>query len=245
MENVEGKVVLITGASSGIGEATARLLADEGAKVMLAARREERLQQLKQDIESKGGTAEYKVTDVTNRDEVMALGQATIDKFGGIDVLFNNAGLMPLSMMEKLHIDEWDRMIDVNIKGLLYAIAAVLPQMRKQNSGQVINVSSVAGHFVFPGSAVYSGTKFAVWAISEGLRKEVGKDIRVCTISPGAIETELPTTITDGDIKQGMQDVLKLAIDPYSIARAVRHAIAEPADVDVNEIIVRPTAQEL
>lgn len=245
MQGIEGKIVLITGASSGIGEATARLLAEAGAKVMLSARREARLQALKKEIEGAGGTAEYHITDVTNRADVQKLADATVKKFGRIDVLFANAGLMPLSMMEKLHIDEWDRMVDVNVKGLLYSIAAVLPIMRKQGSGHIINNASVAGHTVFPGAAVYCGTKFAVRAISEGLRKEVGKDIRVTIISPGAIATELPNTITDADIKAGIAPVLELALPPEAIARAVRYAVGEPAEVDINEIIVRPTAQEL
>jgi NADP-dependent 3-hydroxy acid dehydrogenase YdfG len=212
---------------------------------MLTARREERLKKLTDEITKSGGTAAYKVVDVTSREQVKAAADEMIEKWGRIDVLFNNAGLMPLSFMKNLHLDEWDRMVDVNIKGLLYAIAAVLPDMTKRKAGHIINVSSIAGHVVFPGSAVYSGTKFAVRAISEGLRKELTGDtlIRVTIISPGAIDTELTDTITDEDIKEAFKNRKLEPIGPDAIARGVLYAVEQPEDVDVNEIIIRPTAQ--
>ncbi|HEX7064469.1 MAG TPA: SDR family oxidoreductase [Bacillales bacterium] len=246
MSNVEEKVVLLTGASSGIGEATAKELAAHGAKLVLAARREERLQDLQQTIKNEGGEAEYKVTDVTCREQMQDLAQFALDTYGKVDVMVNNAGLMPQSLLHNLKIDEWDRMVDVNIKGVLYGIAAVLPHMRERKTGHIINLSSVAGHEVFPGSAVYSGTKFAVRAISEGLRKEeTENNIRTTILSPGAIDTELTETITDTDVKQGVEELYKLAIHPNSIARAIRYAVDEPESVAVNELMIRPTSQEL
>ncbi len=245
MNDLKDKVVLITGASSGIGEATARRLSRAGAKLMLAARREENLKQISEAIEADGGEAAYKVTDVTDRGQVQALADATLEIYGRIDVLFNNAGLMPNSPLAARKVDDWDQMIDVNVKGLLYAIDAVLTHMNERGSGHVINLSSVAGHVVFPGSAVYSGTKFAVWAISEGLRKEAGDKIRVTTLSPGAVATELPKTITHDETAQAVNDLYKDAIDPDAIARATQYALEQPPEVDVNEIIIRPTAQAL
>ncbi|HET7521738.1 MAG TPA: SDR family oxidoreductase [Bacillales bacterium] len=245
MSNVEGKVVVLTGASSGIGEGTAKELAARGAKLVLAARREERLQNLQKEIEGAGGEARYRVTDVTSREQMEALAQFALDTYGKIDVLVNNAGLMPLSFMNKLKVDEWDRMVDVNIKGVLYGIAAVLPHMREKGKGHIINVSSVAGHEVNLGGAVYSGTKFAVRAISEGLRKEESprNNIRTTIISPGAVATELTETITDEDIKSLFA---KRGIEPMQsedIARAIRYAIEQPESVSVNEVVVRPTSQ--
>lgn len=237
--------VVITGASSGIGAAIARDLAKHGAAVVLAARRTERLKALADEITADGGRAHVCTVDVTHRTEVDQLIRAAVDAFGHVDVLVNNAGLMPLSMMEKLHVNEWERMIDVNIKGLLYGVAAALPVMLKREKGHIINVSSIAGHLVFPGGTVYCGTKFAVRAISEGLRRELAGRIRVTNISPGAIETELPNTITDEAVKENMAPVLDIAISPQAIADAVRFAIEQPRDVSVNEIIVRPTAQDL
>lgn len=245
MNDLNGKSIIITGASSGIGAATARELAGTGMHVMLAARREGRLSELQSEIRKAGGTAEICTADVTDAAAVQRLVQTTIQSFGHVDAIFNNAGLMPLSMLEKLHVDEWERMVDVNIKGVLNGIAAVLPHMLERGSGHVINNASIAGHVVFPGGAVYCATKFAVRALSEGLRQEMGPRVRCTIISPGAIETELPNTITDTDVRHGMDDVLKLAIDPSAIARAVRFALEQPADVDVNEIVVRPTAQAL
>ncbi|WP_214804574.1 MULTISPECIES: SDR family oxidoreductase [unclassified Exiguobacterium] len=240
----ENKVVIITGASSGIGEATAKLLAKNGAKLVLAARREERLQALKEEIEQLGGQAVYQVTDVTKTEQLEQLAKLAQETYGSVDVLVNNAGLMPLSQLHKNKQDEWDTMVDVNIKGVLYGIGAVLPYMRKQKSGHIINISSVAGHEVMPSSAVYSGTKFAVRAITEGLRKEesVDNNIRATIISPGAVDTELKDHITDEDIKQGIGNMQ--AIDADAIARAINYAVSEPDDVSINEILIRPTSQK-
>ena len=240
----ENKVVIITGASSGIGEATAKLLAKNGAKLVLAARREDRLQALKEEIEQLGGQAVYQVTDVTKTEQLEQLAKLAQETYGSVDVLVNNAGLMPLSQLHKNKQDEWDTMVDVNIKGVLYGIGAVLPYMRKQKAGHIINISSVAGHEVMPSSAVYSGTKFAVRAITEGLRKEesVDNNIRATIISPGAVDTELKDHITDEDIKQGIGNMQ--AIDADAIARAINYAVSEPDDVSINEILIRPTAQK-
>lgn len=199
MSEVEGKVVVITGGSSGLGEATARLLAEKGAKVFLGARREENLKSIVEDVRSGGGTADYRIVDVSKREQVEGLVKAAVEEFGRLDVIVNNAGLMPLSPLSALKVDEWDQMVDVNIKGVLYGIAAALPEMEKQQDGHVINLSSVAGHAVFETSAVYSGTKHAVRAISEGLRMEVGENIRSTIISPGAVESELPSRITHSE----------------------------------------------
>ncbi|QKQ75510.1 SDR family oxidoreductase [Nostoc sp. TCL240-02] len=245
MSLIQNKVIIITGASSGLGEATAKRLAASGAKLMLAARREDRLKDLIAEIAKSGGTATYRVTDVTDRSEVEALVKETLSTYSRIDVLINNAGLMPLSRLEQVKVEEWDRMIDVNIKGVLYGIAAVLPIMRQQKSGHVINLSSVAGHKVFPGSAVYCATKYAVRAISEGLRLESNGEIRSTNISPGAVATELTTTITDKDTAAGIDQLYAIAIDADAIARAIAYAIEQPDDVDVNEMIIRPTRQEL
>ncbi|QNR21180.1 SDR family oxidoreductase [Exiguobacterium sp. Helios] len=241
---IENKVVIITGASSGIGEATAKLLAKQGAQLVLAARREDRLKTLQQEIEQLGGKAVYQVTDVTDASQVDALAKLAQDTFGSVDVLVNNAGLMPLSKLNKNKQDEWNTMVDVNIKGVLYGIGAVLPYMREQKRGHIINISSVAGHDVMPSSAVYSGTKFAVRAITEGLRKEesVENKIRATIISPGAVDTELKDHITDEEIKQGIGDLK--AMDADAIARAIAYAVNEPDDVAVNEILIRPTAQQ-
>lgn len=240
----ENKVVIITGASSGIGEATAKLLAKNGAKLVLAARREDRLKALKEEIEQLGGQAVYQVTDVTKTEQLEQLAKLAQETYGSVDVLVNNAGLMPLSQLHKNKQDEWDTMVDVNIKGVLYGIGAVLPYMRKQKAGHIINISSVAGHEVMPSSAVYSGTKFAVRAITEGLRKEesVDNNIRATIISPGAVDTELKDHITDEDIKQGIGNMQ--AIDADAIARAINYAVSEPDDVSINEILIRPTAQK-
>ncbi|MEG4999009.1 SDR family oxidoreductase [Microcoleus sp. B4-D4] len=245
MSEIQNKVVIITGASSGLGEATAKRLAASGAKLMLAARREDRLKELVDAIARSGGTATYLVTDVTDRAQVESLAQKTLSTYSRIDVLINNAGLMPLSPLDKIKVEEWDQMIDVNIKGVLYGIAAVLPTMRQQKSGHIINLSSVAGHKVFPGSAVYCATKFAVRAISEGLRLESNGEIRSTNISPGAVATELTTTISDEDTAANMNALYEIAIDADAIARAIAYAIEQPADVDVNEMIIRPTKQEL
>ena len=245
MSGIENKVVVITGGSSGLGEATAKLLAERGAKVMLGAHREENLERIASEIEGDGGTAAYRVTDVTSRDQVENLVAGAVEEFGRVDVLVNNAGLMPLSPLEALKVDEWDQMVDVNIKGVLYGIAAALPRMREQHDGQIINLSSVAGHVAFESSAVYSGTKFAVWAISEGLRKEVGEEIRTTIISPGAVQSELTGHITHEESAQNASAFEEIAIDADAVARAIAYAIEQPRDVDTNEIILRPTAQPL
>jgi NADP-dependent 3-hydroxy acid dehydrogenase YdfG len=245
--NVEGKVVVITGASSGLGEATARMLSAQRAIVVLGARRVDRLNSLASELTDRGGKALALATDVTNPDQVRALVDTAVQKFGRIDVIINNAGLMPLSLLERLKIDDWNRMIDVNIKGVLYGIAAALPHMKKQKSGQIINVSSVAGHEVRPGSVVYSATKHAVRVISEGLRQEVKPyNIRTTVISPGAVATELPGSVTEPDVAENIQKFYKeFAIPAESFARAVVYAMSQPDDVDVNEILFRPTRQEL
>lgn len=243
MSEIQNKVVIITGASSGIGEATARRLAANNAKLMLSARREDRLKDVVDEIVKAGGTATYRVTDVTDRAQVETLAKDTLSTYGRIDVLVNNAGLMPLSPLDLVKVDEWDRMIDVNIKGVLYGIAAVLPTMRQQKLGHIINVSSVAGHQVFAGSAVYCATKFAVRAISEGLRLESNGEIRSTNISPGAIATELTSTISDEETAARLNAFYKIAIDADAIARAIAYAIEQPSDVDVNEMIIRPTLQ--
>ena len=243
MSEIEGKVIAITGASSGIGEATARLLTERGAKVTLGARRTERLKALAADLHNQGGEAEYQVLDVTRREEVASFVNFARERFGRLDVLISNAGLMPLSPLDQLKVDEWDRMIDVNIKGVLYGIAAALPVFRAQGSGHFVNIASVAGLRVGPTMAVYSGTKFAVRAISEGLRQEAGDKLRVTIISPGAVESELAETISDPDLKTRMVEYRTIAIPASAIARVIAFAIEQPSDVDVNEIVVRPTAQ--
>lgn len=245
MSEITDKVIIITGASSGLGEATARRLAKNGAKLMLAARREEHLQNLVNEIEQDGGTAKYQLTDVTNRSEVEALVKATQEAYGKVDVLVNNAGLMPLSPLAATKVAEWEKMVDVNIKGVLYGVAAVMPIMQEQKSGHIINISSVAGHKVFPGGAVYCATKFAVKAISEGIRLESEGIIRSTNISPGAVATELANSITHEETAKGMDAIYEIAIDADAIARAITYAIEQPDDVDVNEIIIRPTKQEL
>ncbi|MEV4935511.1 SDR family oxidoreductase [Sphingobium sp. LMA1-1-1.1] len=244
MQNLDGKVVLITGASSGIGEATARTLAEGGATVVLGARRTDRLKKLVAEIEAAGGKALAKPLDVTDREDVAAFAQEALARFGKIDVIVNNAGVMPLSPMAALKVDEWDRMVDVNIKGTLYGIAAVLPVMNEQGFGQVINIASTGGHAVSPTAAVYCATKFAVRAISEGLRQENDK-IRVTVISPGVTASELADSISDPKGREEMKEYRKVAISPTAIARAIRFAIVQPADVDTTEMIVRPTATAL
>lgn len=242
-----GKTAIITGASSGIGQAAAKELANKGFSVMLAARREDRLVELKKEIEEAGGQAAYKITDVTSAAEMKALAEATIEQFGGIDVMLNNAGLMPLSFLNKLKIDEWDQMVDVNIKGVLYGIAAVLPHMEERKEGHIINISSVAGHDVTKGSAVYSGTKFAVRAITEGLRQELdpAMNIRATIVSPGAVTTELAETITDEDILSAFSNGPAMEfLQAEDIARAIGYAVEQPAHVDVNEILIRPRQQK-
>ena len=239
--SLHGKTVLVTGASSGIGEATARLLAARGANVVIGARRGDRLQALAQAIAAAGGSVRERALDVTDAADFAAVVNHAQDHFGRIDVLVNNAGVMPLSPLSALKLDEWNRMIDVNIRGVLHGIAAVLPLMQAQGDGQVVNVASLGAHYVVPTGAVYCASKFAVWAISDGLRQE-SDTIRVTTISPGVVESELADTITDPGAAEGMKAFRRIAIQPDAIARAIAVAIEQPADVDVSEVIVRPTA---
>jgi NADP-dependent 3-hydroxy acid dehydrogenase YdfG len=246
MSNIQDKVVIITGASSGIGEATAKELASKGAKLVLAARREDRLKKIQAEIQANGGQVLYNVVDVTSRDQVQQLAAFALKEFGQIDVLVNNAGIMPQAFLSKNKVDEWDKMIDVNIKGVLYAIAAVTPSMRERKSGHIFNLSSVAGHNIYPGGTVYCGTKYAVRAISEGLRQEEamsGTNIRVTNVSPGAVSSELLETTTDPEVKARLDDFYNIAIDAESIARAIAFAIEQPSDVAINEMIIRPTVQ--
>jgi NADP-dependent 3-hydroxy acid dehydrogenase YdfG len=245
--NIAGKIVVITGASSGLGEATARHLAARGATVVLGARRVERLASLVGEITQAGGTATAIATDVTNAEQVLRLVDTAVERYGRIDVILNNAGVMPHSPLERLKIADWDRTIDVNIKGVLYGIAAALPHMQRQKSGHIINVSSVAGHKVRPGSTVYAAAKTAVRVISEGLRQEVKAwNLRTTIISPGAVATELPNSITEADVAKGIGEFYEQnAISAESFARAVAFAISQPEDVDINEILFRPTRQEL
>lgn len=244
-DTISGKVIVITGASSGMGEATARDLAAKGAKVVLGARRADRLDAIVKDITDAGGAAVAVVTDVTKRADVLTLVDTARDRFGRVDVVFNNAGLMPLSPMESLRIDEWDRMVDVNIKGTLYGIAAALPHMKEQKSGQIINVSSVYGHKAVATGAVYCATKHAVRAISESLRQEVKPyNIRVTTISPGAVKTELTDHITEPELGDTVRQVVgDIGVPASTMASMVAFAISQPEDVDVNEILFRPTVQ--
>jgi NADP-dependent 3-hydroxy acid dehydrogenase YdfG len=243
-EHIQGKVIVITGASSGLGEAAARRLAADGAKLVLGARRVDRLKALA--VELGQGEAAAVETDVAVEAQVRALVDGAVAAHGRIDVLINNAGLMPLSPLERGRTDDWDRMIDVNIKGVLYGIAAALPHMIRQKSGHIINVSSVAGHKVRPGSAVYSATKHAVRALSEGLRQEMKPyGLRTTIISPGAVESELPASVTEADVAANVRANYDAnAIPADSFARAVAFAISQPEDVDINEILFRPTKQE-
>lgn len=242
-KGIEGKVVLITGASTGIGAEVARLLAARGAKVAVAARRADKLEAVVAEIAGKGGIARAYTLDVTDKHQVEAVVAAVVSDFGTLNVLINNAGLMPIRPMSEVNTDEWDAMIDVNLKGTLYGIASALPRFLAQGSGHIINLSSVAGVKVFaPGGTVYSGTKFAVSAISEGLRQEVGDKVRVTSIAPGAVDSDLKHS-TSGTAKDTVLDFYRQAIPAASVARAIAFAIEQPDDVDVNEIVIRPTHQ--
>ncbi|MDD9149658.1 MULTISPECIES: SDR family oxidoreductase [unclassified Sporolactobacillus] len=249
MSETTSKVMVITGASSGIGEATAKLLASQGNKIVLGARREERLNQIAEAIKKAGGEAAYKVTDVTSLDEVKALAQTALDAYGRIDVWMNNAGLMPHSEFIKGRVDDWNRMIDVNLRGVLYGIHAVLPIMREQKSGHFINISSVAGHVVTPAAGVYDATKFGVRAISDALRQEEAlaqSHVRVTIISPGAIATELTEHVTDKKQKAALDTFYnEFAVSADRVAQAIAFAVNTPEDTGMNEIIIRPTAQQL
>ncbi len=244
MSGIQGKVVVITGASSGIGAATALLLAKQGAKVVLGARGLDRLKALADLIVGTGGDAIYARTDVRRRDDVSALIKLACDRYGKLDVLVNNAGIAPTSFLDQLRVEDWEDMIDVNIKGVLYGIAAALPIFRSQGFGHFINTASTAGLITKPTMAVYSGTKFAVRAISEGLRQEAGEKLRVTLITPGFVQTNLVDSMTNPEVKAQIAATMsKIAIPADAIARAIAFAIEQPADVDVSEIIVRPTAQ--
>ena len=241
MKHVQDKVIVITGASSGIGEASARLLAEHGAKVVLGARRTDKLEQIAADIRHQGGQATYMAVDVADLDAVKKLMGFAQQTFGRVDVIFNNAGIMPLSPMSELKVEEWNRMIDINIRGVLNGIAAGLPIMQAQGKGHFINTASIGAHVVVPTAAVYCATKYAVWAISEGLRQE-SKDIRVTTLCPGVVETELGHDITDEATKGQLKEWRRASLTPDAIAQAVLYAVSQPDSVDVNELIVRPTA---
>ncbi|GAA5033662.1 oxidoreductase [Marivirga lumbricoides] len=244
--DIKNKVAVVTGASSGIGEATALMLAKAGAKVTIAARREEKLNALKEKIEKDGGSALVVPTDVTDKDAVEKMIRETKEKFGSVDILINNAGIMPLSFMKNLKTDEWEKMVDVNIKGVLNTIGGTLPIMQEQKSGHIINISSVAGRRVMPGSAVYSATKFAVRALSEGMRMELSpsSNIKVTSIEPGAVETELPNTITDDEVMENFKKLKEMnMLQSEDIAKSIVYAIEQADRVNVNEIMVMPTEQ--
>ena len=245
MSGITNEVVAITGASSGIGEATALLLAERGAKVVLGARGPDRLAALADRIVRTGGEAAYAPTDVRRRDDQSALVKLACERYGKLDVFVNNAGVMPISPLDDLRVEDWEEMIDVNIKGVLYGIAAALPVFRTQGFGQFVNIASVAGHKTVPTMAVYSGTKFAVRAISEGLRQEAGDHLRVTIISPGMVRTNFAEGVTSQTVKAQLEqsrDTFAMPAD--AIARAIAFAIEQPSDVDVNEIVVRPTSQK-
>jgi NADP-dependent 3-hydroxy acid dehydrogenase YdfG len=243
-EEIKGKVVFITGGGGGLGAETARHLAVRGARIAVAARRKDKLDEVVAEIIKAGGEARAYPLDVTNKHQFKAVVDAAVADFGQLDVIVNNAGLMPIRPMIEVNTDEWDAMIDVNLKGVLYGIAAALPRFIAQGSGHVINIGSVAGTKVFaPGGTVYSGTKFAVRAISEGLRQEIGGNIRVTSIEPGAVESDLKYSTTS-EARASVMDFYKIAIPADSVARAIAFAIEQPADVDINEIVLRPTTQE-
>lgn len=239
--SIQGKVVAITGASSGIGEATARELAARGATILVGARRTDRLEKLVAELRAQGATAGFQALDVTNRESVADFVRFASERFGKLDAIVNNAGVMPLSPLEALKVNEWEQMVDVNIKGVLYGIAAALPVFTKQGYGHVINTSSIAAYRAIPTAAVYCATKAAVNFITEGLRQE-SKLVRTTIISPGVTESELAHTITHEATAKFIDDYRKTAIPADAIARAIAYAIEQPNDVDVNEIVVRPTA---
>jgi len=242
--NIEDKVVVITGASSGIGEATAIMLAERGAKVVLGARGVNRLEALARRIEATGGEVTYAQTDVRRREDLTSLVKLALDRYDQLDVLISNAGIMPVSPLDDLRVEDWENMIDINIKGVLYGIAAALPVFRKQGFGHFVNTASTAGHKTVPNQSVYSATKCAVRAISEGLRMEAGEKLRVTIISPGFVNTNFAEGVTNPEVKTQLENARdKFALPPEAIARAIVFAIEQPSDVDVNEIIVRPTAQ--
>jgi NADP-dependent 3-hydroxy acid dehydrogenase YdfG len=243
--SITGKVVAITGASSGIGEATGRYLASQGANVVLGARRMNRLVEIKRQIENSGGVAEISSLDVTDFESVKLFVGLALSRFGRLDVFINNAGIMPLSYLNSYKVEEWNRTVNVNIKGVLHGIAAALPHFESVNRGHFINVSSIADRWVGPTSTVYSATKFAVRTITEGLRQEVSESIRVTLVAPGSTESELAESISDENLKRFAIEKFRVKVLPsLSIAKAIGYAIAQPDDVDVNEIVVRPTSQK-
>ncbi|MDO6519579.1 SDR family oxidoreductase [Zobellia uliginosa] len=245
--NIDNKVVIITGASSGIGQATALKLSEEGAKVVLTARREDRLKDLQKKIEERGGEALIVAGDVTKKSDYEELVEKTLGKFKTIDVLINNAGLMPLSYVEKLKTDEWEKMVDVNIKGVLNGVAAVLPTMIENKGGSIINIASSAAHNYFPGGAVYCATKSAVKMFSEGLRQELAPKygINITSIEPGAVATELTDTITDEDIKETFKEMQKMTfLEAKDIAEAIHYALTQPARANINDVFIMPTEQQ-
>ncbi|MDG4663030.1 SDR family oxidoreductase [Mycobacterium sp. 236(2023)] len=239
----ESKIIIVTGASSGIGEAVAERLASDGHHVVAGARREDRLQELAGRVGKAGGSIQTRRLDVTDRADVAAFVDAVVTAHGRVDVIVNNAGVMPLSRLDALLVDEWDRMIDVNVRGLLNGIAATLPVFQHQGGGHFITVASIGAHEVVPTGAVYCASKYAAWAITEGLRMESDPSIRVTTVSPGVVESELAETISDPTAVAAMKDYRADAISPDAIARGISYAINEPADVDVNELIIRPARQ--
>jgi len=244
---IKDKVAIITGASSGIGYATALALSKAGAKVAIGARRTDRLEELAKKISADGGEVFYQKLDVTQRSDCENFAKAVLDKWGSIDILVNNAGLMPLSLFKSLKVDEWDRMIDVNIKGVLYCTASVILHMKEKKSGHIVNLSSVAGRTVFPTGTVYCATKFAIAAFSEGLRQEFSarSNIRVTSIEPGVVSTELTDTITDESLKGFVENAKKMeALQAKDIANAILYAVESPSHVNVNEVLIRPTTQE-
>lgn len=241
MNMISKKVVLITGASSGIGEATARVLSEAGAYVVLGARRTDRLEHVVEEIRAAGGQAEYYTLDVTQLEQMKAFVDFAKQKFGKVDVFINNAGVMPLSPLNSYKVEEWNRMIDVNIRGVLHGIAAVLPVMEQQKSGHFINIASIGAYEVSPTASVYCATKFAVRAITEGLRQESSGDIQVTLVSPGVTESELADSISDEQARIAMIEYRRISIPAHAIANAILYAIQQPKEVDVNEIIVRPT----
>jgi NADP-dependent 3-hydroxy acid dehydrogenase YdfG len=237
------KVVIVTGASSGIGQATAIKLGGEGHQVVLAARRTDRLNDVAEKINADGGTAVARAVDVTDRDDVARLVDDAVSEFGRVDVFVNNAGVMPLSRLDALLVDEWNQMIDVNVRGLLHGIAASLPQFDRQGGGHFVTIASIGAHEVVPTGAVYCASKYAAWAITEGLRLESDPSIRVTTISPGVVESELADSISDPTAQEAMRTYRAISIPADAIAAAISYAIGQPPDVDVNEIIVRPAGQ--
>ncbi len=240
MTGVSGKVVVITGASSGIGEAIARELAAGGARLMLGARRVDRLERISAEIRTSDGTAGLRPTDVTRREDVVALVEAARTAWGRVDVLVNNAGVMHLSLLHDVRVEEWERMIDVHLRGALYGIAAVLPMMRAQGAGHVVNIASTGAHEVYPTAGVYCATKHALRAVSEALRQEERGRIRVTLVSPGAVDTELPLGTSDEKIRASIAELYREALSPADVARAVRFAIEQPEGVEVGEVVIRP-----